>query len=845
MKWNHRRKNSITRTARSAAAIRQAAIEPLERRQLLSATVDIRTASGGKTATVTSVGQVVNLDIYVVVSGKTAGSNDGFQSVTGSILGTETVSGSIIGNLASHVTDDYTASGAQDGNSVDLNGDGGLDVGSNNNAYIVGFFYPRAGGIMQDGTVSGDTQTFLVGTATYTVTTLNSGSATDINFRVRDITGGAFEAVWQEDGVGVTDESGSLLVGSPVVISNGVAANAAIAGTVSKSVNNATSGFSGVTVYLDNNNDGSFDSGDTSVTTSSTGTYSFSGLAAGTYYLREVVPSGYTQTSPTSSPTAITLSAGQSVTGKNFTDTAAATGSASISGYVFNDANGDGKWQSTEKAISGAEVFLDTNNNGVLDSGEPTATTNSSGEYTFSGLAAGTYKVQDVVPSGEKLTTVGSYTITLSSTTASTNKNFGNEATGVTGTGSIAGTVDKVVSGSTSGFSGVVVYLDTNDNGSLDAGEPSTTTSSTGTYSFTGLAAGTYYLRESVPSGYSQTSPSSSPTSIALASGQSVTGENFTDTAAVSNGNASISGYVFNDANGDGKWQSTEKAVAGVTLFLDTNKNGVLDSGEPTAVTGSNGEYTFSGLAAGTYIVEEQVPSGEKLTTVGSYTITLSSTTASANKNFGNEATVSGTASISGTIDKTVGGVTSGFSGVVVYLDTNNNGVLDAGEPSTTTSSTGTYSFVGLAAGTYYLRETVPSGYTQTSPSSSPVTIALTAGKAVTGENFTDTAVAAGSGSISGYVFDDTNGDGKWESTEKAVAGVEIFIDSNKNGVVDSGEVTTVTGSNGEYTFAGLAAGTYRIREVVPSGKKLTTVAYYDVTIPAGYNSTSKNFGNE
>ena len=51
------------------------------------------------------------------------------------------------------------------------------------------------------------------------------------------------------------------------------------------------------------------------------------------------------------------------------------------------------------------------------------------------------------------------------------------------------------------------------------------------------------------------------------------------------------------------------------------------------------------------------------------------------------------------------------FAGVTVYLDLNNNGVRDSGEPYTTTNAQGSFSFNHLAMGTYTVREVVPSGY--------------------------------------------------------------------------------------------------------------------------------------
>ncbi|MGH7214748.1 MAG: hypothetical protein ACREIT_08290, partial [Tepidisphaeraceae bacterium] len=55
-------------------------------------------------------------------------------------------------------------------------------------------------------------------------------------------------------------------------------------------------------------------------------------------------------------------------------------------------------------------------------------------------------------------------------------------------------------------------------------------------------------------------------------------------------------------------------------------------------------------------------------------------------------------------------------------------------------------------------------------------------------------------GSVSGTVFDDTNGNGALDSGEAGVAGVSVFFDSNSNGLLDSGEQGTSTDGAGVYT---------------------------------------------
>jgi len=70
--------------------------------------------------------------------------------------------------------------------------------------------------------------------------------------------------------------------------------------------------------------------------------------------------------------------------------------------------------------------------------------------------------------------------------------------------------------------------------------------------------------------------------------------------------------------------------------------------------------------------------------------------------------------------------VENGISGVNIYLDLNNNGILDPSEPFQITASdnpntpyvdeTGQYRFTGLLPGNYVVREVIPQGYVQTFP---------------------------------------------------------------------------------------------------------------------------------
>jgi serine-aspartate repeat-containing protein C/D/E len=51
-----------------------------------------------------------------------------------------------------------------------------------------------------------------------------------------------------------------------------------------------------------------------------------------------------------------------------------------------------------------------------------------------------------------------------------------------------------------------------------------------------------------------------------------------------------------------------------------------------------------------------------------------------------------------------------------MYIDLNNAGVFQAGDPEVTTDALGNFTFTGLTAGTYIVRQIIPKGFIQTSP---------------------------------------------------------------------------------------------------------------------------------
>lgn len=77
-----------------------------------------------------------------------------------------------------------------------------------------------------------------------------------------------------------------------------------------------------------------------------------------------------------------------------------------------------------------------------------------------------------------------------------------------------------------------------------------------------------------------------------------------------------ISGSKWNDLDADGLRDTQaaggvdEPGLGDITIYLDLDKDGTLDAGEPLQITDPSGSYAFTGLTAGVYQVREVVPDG-------------------------------------------------------------------------------------------------------------------------------------------------------------------------------------------------------------------------------------------
>ena len=179
---------------------------------------------------------------------------------------------------------------------------------------------------------------------------------------------------------------------------------------------------------------------------------------------------------------------------------------------------------------------------------------------------------------------------------------------------------------------------------------------------------------------------------------------------------------------------------------------------------------------------------------------------------------------------------TVGISGVTLRLfaDQNLDGIADNGViiRNVTTNSLGNYSMASITPGYYVIVELQPSGYfslwdddtsedfdslSNLIPNDNIIPVTIEPGEVDTRNLYSE---VVSPGIITGYVFDDYNGDQIPQSAE-GISGVTISLsrDNNTDGIADSAAiVSTVTNGVGFYTIGGMGAGNYVLTEQQPAG---------------------------
>jgi hypothetical protein len=423
--------HSVQPISREDAVLRYCTIEALESRQLMSLTIDLRLAGGGKDITVDHVGQIVNLEAWAIVKGNNADiSDDGLQIAVGSVLSTNVGGGSALGDLTATPAAPFNSFGSTPAAQQDLDGDGDLDAGSNNDPSAAGFLAIRSSSPTVNGAAAaGGGAEFKIADVSFEVTSLLGGASTQLNYRPRQRGGSAVVALWKEDGSAVLKnvDTGTLLVGAPVVVhSSGVSEPASLRGNVFNDLNASGKrdvsepGLANWGVYLDLNQNAIRDANEPMALTNASGTYTFTGLSAGQYRVRELLYPGYRRVTPGAGFYDVQFSAVGQTTVNAFGNTKLGF----IRGTIFKDVNGNGRRDSGESGLSGFRVWDDSNGNSILDANEASTLTDGNGNYTLN-VASGWHTIRVQSKTGYRQTGVLYYKILTGDSTRVYDKLFG------------------------------------------------------------------------------------------------------------------------------------------------------------------------------------------------------------------------------------------------------------------------------------------------------------------------------------------------------------------------------------------------------------------------------------
>lgn len=637
------------------------------------------------------------------------------------------------------------------------------------------------------------------------------------------------------------------------------------------------------------------------------GQYSFPNLWPGSYAVAQPTqPSGFADGAETVGSAGGSNAVNERISGIALGSGVAATGYdfgeqlTRVQVRVFEDLNNDGQVQPGESGITGVTLRLtgtDASGNAVDIVATPVAgqpgryeflntPPSGPGGYTITETQPGSYAPGKASANGQPGTAqAGGNTITGVTVAGGANVPLtqGDYLFGELTDGQIRGRVhfDRDGNGQQTlpgepGVAGVTVTLSGTDaNG--NSVSLLTTTDANGDYAFTQVPPGTYAVEMVRPAGYlpglttaGTVSGSGSVAGSVPTSGSGVTsGPNGSDAnriqsivlgspGAGSSGNhfslvraASLAGSVYLDLSpANGVRDAGERGVAGAAVAV----SGTDFYGQPVSrslTTDADGRYSVSDLLPGTYQIDETQPNGlldgtESLGTVNG-AARGSANPGGVNDRFGGIVLASEEAGVDYHFGE-IGGQLAGH----VYVDANDNGQLDAGEPGiagvrvTLTGTAANGSAVSLVAitdanGRYVFDGLLPSdasGYTLTETQP----LAYADGRDTAGRIGGVAMGTAGNDTITGIVYTGGNGDGYLFGERAASIAGSVFNDVAGNGVREPGDLpipgvtitltgndasgnpvtrTVISGADGSYRFDNLplsdGAG-YTLTQTQPGG---------------------------
>ncbi|MHA2377238.1 MAG: SdrD B-like domain-containing protein, partial [Candidatus Thorarchaeota archaeon] len=497
---------------------------------------------------------------------------------------------------------------------------------------------------------------------------------------------------------------------------------------------------------------------------------------------------------------------------------------STISGYVFDDVNGNGVFDAGETILGNVNLNL-FDESGLIASN----TSGPDGLYSFVVSQAGTYLIEEVDPDSWYSTTPNGVEVVIESRYAQRLfVDFGDKPFNA----SIIGVVfddsdfDGVRDPEEVGLPGVGVgiYVD-------DRLLSQTDTDVGGVFLFTLYNPGIYEVVETDTDGWESTTDNSAIVEIESISGD-VFEVSFGDTDAEK---AEIVCVVFNDTDADGVKGVDEGGILGVSVEI-YDSDGFVSSQE----TGADGVCYFSMEQIGEYLVVETISEGWFNTTTRDARVVVSSPFSEVvDVEFGETlgASIRGKVFDDDNADSMWAIDEDGLEGVNVSLYRDDVFVVVFN-----TEDSGNFSFFLLEPGNYHLNETDPIGWNSTTPNIVNVTVELLSGQEyyiLFGDNETGPVKPTEPEEpepeepepaiIHGIVFHDTNNNEEKEFFENGISGVTVRLYEGENLVA-----VNTTDPGGSYDFSGLELGVYEVVETDLSGWYSVTPNRVEITVEEG-----------
>ncbi|NNF33167.1 MAG: hypothetical protein HKN68_03615, partial [Saprospiraceae bacterium] len=328
-----------------------------------------------------------------------------------------------------------------------------------------------------------------------------------------------------------------------------------------------------------------------------------------------------------------------------------------------------------------------------------------------------------------------------------------------------------------------------------------------------------------------------------------------------------VDGLVWTDDNGDGVRQGNEDGVNGIQVELYNTSNELIGTTVTSTLDGNVGAYRFENILAGDYYVFFDVPQGQMATlpNAGSDETVDSDVTGDNGINTTSTFVINseGQENINLGLISSSGGMING----TVWEDYDGDGMRESSEDvisglevrlkdavgnlieTTTTAGNGTYMFMDLPDGDYYVEfdiinnelptlsnavdDTVDSDVTETNGLGTTDTYTISGGLPIPNVGYGYYFPL----SIGDKVWRDINGNGLFDGGEPGVNNIVVRLFKDGGEEVASTTTSIQIGQAGTYIFDNVVPGNYYLKFEIPDNAGFTAAN-------AGSNSSDSDVTN-